>query len=60
MKAQIEKSYREITREESPFDIEFFMIQGIGFRCMGYRDEQGKWRSAFSHVELLGNIRLAE
>lgn len=42
----------------SPFEIEFYMLQGIGFCCMGYCDPQGKWRSAFNHVELFGKIRI--
>jgi len=46
--------------EKSPFDIEFFMLEGIGFRCMGYRDSRGKWRSALNHVELFGDIHIAE
>lgn len=44
--------------DASPFVIEFFMLQGIGFRCMGYRDKDGKWRSAFNHVELFGKIQI--
>jgi len=42
--------------EASPFIHEFFMIQGTGFRCMAYCDEHGKWRNAFGHDELLGEI----
>ena len=46
------------TDEMSPFEIEFFMLQGVGFRCMGYRDEDGRWRSAFNHIELFGKIQV--
>ena len=46
------------TDETSPFVIEFFMLQGVGFRCMGYRDRDGKWRSAFNHIELFGKIHV--
>ena len=44
----------------SPFIVEFFMVQGIGFRCMAYRDHGGMWRSAFDHEALLGCIRILE
>ena len=29
--------------ETSPFLVEFFMVEGIGFQCMAYRDFEGKW-----------------
>lgn len=44
--------------DESPFILEFFLIQGLHFRCMGYRDNAGKWRGAFNHLELPGPIRV--
>jgi len=44
----------------SPFLIEFFMVQGMGFRCMAYRNQDGKWRGAFDNVELPGTIRVME
>jgi len=44
----------------SPFLLEFFMVQGTGFRCMAYRNDDGKWRSAFDHRELSGTIRVLE
>ena len=28
------------------------LVQCDGFRCLAYRDEDGKWRSAFSSEEL--------
>lgn len=42
----------------SPFILEFFMVQGRGFRCMAYRNHDGKWREAFDHEELPGAIRV--
>ncbi len=46
--------------ESSPFIVEFFMVQGIGYRCMAYCDEDGKWRNAFNNGELYGDIRILE
>ncbi len=45
---------------DSPFLVEFFMVQGMGFRCMAYRNEDGKWRGAFDNVELPGAVRILE
>jgi len=28
------------------------MVQCDGYRCLAYRDEQGKWRSVYGHQEL--------
>jgi hypothetical protein len=44
----------------SPFLVEFFMVQGIGFQCMAYRNSDGKWRGAFDNRELPGSIRVLE
>ena len=44
----------------SPFVHEFFMVQGSGFRCMAYRNRDGKWRGAFDNEELPGAIRVLE
>jgi hypothetical protein len=44
----------------SPFLLEFFLVQGAGFRCMAYRDQDGKWHSAFDHQELPGVICVLE
>ncbi len=41
-----------------PFDLEFFMVQGNGFRCMAYRNMDGKWRGAFDGEELPGAVRV--
>ncbi len=46
--------------EPSPFIIEFFMVQGVGFRCMAYCDEEGRWRNAFNNDELFGEITILE
>lgn len=43
---------------DSPFVFEFFLVQGMNFCCMAYRDDHGKWRMAFSHTELPGNVRV--
>lgn len=42
----------------SPFDTEFFMVQGLGFKCMAWRDFNGKWRTAFENQILPGQIRV--
>lgn len=41
-----------------PFVLEFFMVQGNGFRCMAYRNSDGKWRGAFDGEELPGAVRV--
>ena len=41
-----------------PFVLEFFMVQGNGFRCMAYRNGEGKWRGAFDGEELPGAVRV--
>ena len=46
--------------ETSPFLLEFFMVQGTGFRCMAYRNGDGKWHGAFNNEELPGAIRILE
>jgi len=45
---------------ESPFLVEFFMVQGRGFKCMAYRNRDGKWRGAFDNEELPGSIHIME
>jgi hypothetical protein len=44
----------------SPFIREFFLVQGVGFRCMAYRNSEGKWCGAFNNEELPGPIRILE
>ncbi len=34
------------------------VVQAEGFRCLAFRDKDGKWRDAFHHDELLGSIRV--
>ena len=46
--------------EPSPFIVEFFMVQGTGFRCMAYCDQDGKWRDAFNNDELFGAVTILE
>jgi hypothetical protein len=46
--------------ETSPFLVEFFMVEGIGFQCMAYRDFEGKWYHAFNNKELPGRVHVLE
>jgi len=41
-----------------PFVIQFFLVQGINFRCVAYCDPQGRWRDAFNQEELFGDIQI--
>jgi hypothetical protein len=34
------------------------LVQAEGFRCLAFRDKDGKWRNAFSRDELPGTIRV--
>jgi hypothetical protein len=43
---------------DSPFIFEFFLVQGLNFCCMAYKDDNGKWRMAFNHAELPGDVRV--
>jgi hypothetical protein len=45
---------------ESPFLVEFFLVQGRGFKCMAYRAIDGKWHGAFDNEELPGSVRILE
>jgi hypothetical protein len=54
------KATATISNESSPFLVEFFMVQGMGFRCMAYCGGDGKWRSAFRNEELRGKIYILE
>lgn len=45
---------------EWPFVTEFFMVESPCYRGMAYRDQEGKWRNAFNHVELSGEIQILE
>jgi hypothetical protein len=37
---------------DSPFIIEFSMVQCCGLNCMAYCDANGKWRGAYDNDEL--------
>ena len=37
---------------------EVALVQGEGFRCMAYRDKQGKWRDYIRRNELPGRITI--
>jgi hypothetical protein len=60
MTACSERSEVKQPAEESPFLAEFFMIEGPGYRCMAYNDSEGRWRKAFNHTILPGQIRIIE
>ena len=49
-----------VKEDASPFLQEFFMVQGFGFRCMAYRDDDGRWRTAFDNQELFGHVWISE
>lgn len=38
--------------EVAPILMEHFMVQGVGFCCLAYFDEDGKWRDALTDEEL--------
>lgn len=42
----------EKTRLQSRVTNEYVLVQCDGYRCLGYRDKDGTWRSAFSNEEL--------
>jgi hypothetical protein len=46
--------------ETSPFLVEYFMVQALGFRGMAYCDEDGRWRNAANRDFLLGRIYLLD
>ena len=48
----------EYRNADSPFTCEFFLVQGDDYRCMAYRDNSGKWRAAFNHLELPGAVQI--
>jgi hypothetical protein len=50
----------ESPSELPPFLFEHFMVQGVGFRCLAYCDEDGRWRDAFNNEELFGAICILE
>jgi hypothetical protein len=50
----------EASNASSPFTVEFFWVQGSGFRCMAYQDQAGKWYEAFCNWALPGPIHVLE
>lgn len=52
------KSKADAKNGDSPFLVEFFMVQGIGFKCMAWMGYDGKWRTAFENQILPGLIRV--
>jgi len=42
----------------SPFNTEFIMVQCCGLRFMAYQDEAGKWRTAYEHRVLPGQVQV--
>lgn len=43
---------------ESPFIIEFVMVEGINFKCMAYLDKNDIWRNAYNNAELMEPVRV--
>jgi hypothetical protein len=43
-------------KAELPPAGEIALVQGEGFRCMAYRDKEGKWRDYIRRMELPGKI----
>jgi hypothetical protein len=44
----------------SPFVLEFFLVEALGFRGMAYCDRDGNWCNASNHDQLMGHIYLLE
>jgi len=36
------------------------LVQAEGFRCLAFRDKDGKWRDTFHQGELQGTIRVVK
>lgn len=43
-----------------PFLLEFFTVQGPGFRRTAYCDPAGAWRDAYTNEELFGAVAVME
>jgi hypothetical protein len=41
-----------------PVLVQYEIVEGPGYRCVAYCDEDGRWRSASNHQELRGEIRI--
>jgi hypothetical protein len=48
----------QMESSHSPFNLEFIMVQCCGLRFMAYLDEYGKWRTAYEHRELPGQVQV--
>jgi hypothetical protein len=59
LESGFDKSQNLGANDISPFLVEFFMVQGAGFRCMAYQDDAGRWRRAFDNAEL-GRVSIFE
>jgi hypothetical protein len=46
------------TGGKGPFIIQFYLVQGVGFRCPAYCDQAGQWRDAITNEELPGEIHI--
>ena len=42
----------------SPFNTEFIMVQCCGMKFMAYQDDAGKWRTAYDHQALPGQVQV--
>ena len=45
---------------QSPFLLEFCMVDNAGHRCMAYCDHDGTWHCAISNKELFGTVTILE
>ena len=48
----------ESPASDSPFNREFFLVQGPTYRCMAYKDRNGNWHGAFNEMELPGPVQI--
>lgn len=51
---------RPVKETTSPFLIEFFLVKVGQYQCMAYCDENGRWRHAFSHAFLPGEVQILQ
>jgi hypothetical protein len=61
MSANVQTSKPDIPSDDPLPPIgEQVLVQAEGFRCLAFRDRDGKWRNAFSRDELQGSIRVIQ
>jgi hypothetical protein len=60
MRLREPESALEKQTEISPFLVEYFMVQALGFRGMAYCDQEGRWRNVSNNDQLLGRIYLLD